>query len=143
MKIIFTLYGIRFQVSLYQLNERTQTMSDLTSDLRCAVENVLRSSLHPMTSTQIFRFPEVRTHTTSANRVGECLAMLWREGRLTRLRAAISTEIGGNPGWSYLLKSTSLPLVSSLKEQERYPRMSETDQNSTWGQYLAALKTKN
>ena len=118
-------------------------MSNLTSDLRHAVENVLRSSLHPMTSTQLFSFPEVRTHARSANRVGDCLATLWREGRLTRLRAATSTEIGGNPGWSYLLKSTSLPLVSSLKEQERSPRMSETDKNSTWGRYLAALKTKN
>lgn len=115
-------------------------MSDLTNDLRCAIENVLRSSPHPMNSTQIFRFPEVRTHTTSANRVGECLATLWREGRLTRLRAATSTEIGGNPGWSYLLKSTSLPLVNTVKEQERSTGMSETEKNSTWGRYMESLK---
>lgn len=115
-------------------------MSNLTSDLRFAVENVLRSSLHPMTSTQLFSFPEVKKHTMSANRVGDCLATLWREGQLTRLRAATSTAFGGNPGWSYLLKSTSLPLVSIKKEQERSPKMSKTDKNSTWGRYLASLK---
>lgn len=115
-------------------------MSDLTNGLQNAVEKVLRSSVHPMTSTQLFVLPEVRMHTSSTNRVSECLATLWREGRLTRLRAATSREIGGNPGWSYLLKSTSLPLVSNVKEQERSTGMNETEKNSTWGRYLASLK---
>ena len=115
-------------------------MSDLTSGLQQAVENVLRSSLHPMTSTQIFSFPEVRTHTRSANRISDCLAMLWREGRVSRLPAATSTEICDYPRWSYLWKSTSSTLVSVHKEEERRLEMSKTDENSAWARYMASLK---
>ena len=140
MKIIFILYGIRFQVSPYQLNERTQTMSDLTNELRDAVKQVLSSSLFPMNSGQLFKLSEIRIHTKSVNRVSDCLATLWHEGLLTRQPAETSMEFGGNTRWSYRWKSTSLLLVSSLKEQKRSPRMSEIDKNSTWRAYLASLK---
>ena len=116
-------------------------MSDLTSGLQQAVENVLSSSLHPMTSTQLFSFPEVRTHAKSAVRVGDCLGTLWREGKLTRLLTATSSEFGNVTRWSYCWKSASLTLVSSLKEPKRPPGMNETDKNSTWGRYIASLKT--
>ena len=115
-------------------------MSDLTSGLQQAVENVLSSSLYAMTSTQLFSFPEVRAHAKSAVRVGDCLATLWREGRVSRLPAAAISEIYGYPRWSYLWKSTSSPLVSIHKEEERRLEMSKTDKNSTWARYMASLK---
>ena len=115
-------------------------MSDLTSGLQQAVENVLSSSLYAMTSTRLFSFPEVRTHAKSAARVGDCLATLWREGKLTRLPTATSSEFGNVTRWSYRWKSTSLHLVSIHKEEERRLEMSKTDKNSTWARYMASLK---
>ena len=118
-------------------------MANLTNELRAAIEQVLSSSPYAMTSTQLFSFPEVRMHARSATRVGDCLGTLWREGRVSRLPAAASIEIGGSSRWSYLWKSTSSTLVSIHKEEEQRLEMSKTDKNSTWARYMAALKTKN
>jgi len=139
-------------------------MSDLTNGLRYALEQVLSSSRHTTDSGQLFKLAEIRAHTKSAHRVSDCLAMLWREGQLTRLPPATSSEFGGRTCWSYRWKSTSLPFVCSDSEQEslqlggsllaagdiskpvereRPKGKGHAEQKSTWERYVASLKAES
>ena len=76
-------------------------MSTSVNELRLAVENALRTSVQPMLSGQVFVIPSVNKHTTSMWSVANCLAMLWREGHLTRVRVQDQHTQECNGSWAY------------------------------------------
>ena len=109
-------------------------MSASTNNLRLAVEKALRASAQPMSSNQLFAIASVNTHTKSVHSVTNCLATLWREGQLTRVRAHNKLTQDCIVRWAYCWKYQAI--ARSLSN------VSDTaGENSSWYRYIATLKS--
>lgn len=114
----------------------------LTSDdqLRLAVENALRASPQPMLSLQLFAMPSVNKHTKSVFSVANCLATLWREGHLTRIRLQDQHSRDGKVSWAYGWKhQANVHLPLDEKSSSRGVRIDATQQNVTTNPQIASL----
>lgn len=81
-------------------------MTDLTYPLKDTLETILRVSREPFNSAQLFEMPEIRVLARSKNRVSDCLAILWREGKVVRRPALVRATIAEPAKWSYQWKTT-------------------------------------
>lgn len=78
------------------------------NELLPAIEAVLREADKPLTCHEIYEKFEVRSLAPSVNRVSDYLSVLFRRGRVSRVRAP---ETGGNQRtrWAYAWKDKELP----------------------------------
>lgn len=137
-------------------------MSASTNDLQLAVKKALRASAKPMVSSDIFAIPSVNKQTKSVLSVANCLAMLWREGQLTRVRAHNDLMEDRKVRWAYAWKQQviahsrvdeklGLPTVCIEGTDMDNARNSNSGwlsnisesvgENSSWSRYMAILKT--
>ena len=135
-------------------------MTDSPTTLKCTLENVLRAASEPLDSAQLFEKPAVRALARSKNRVSECLAILWREGKVARLPTLGLANKAEQAGWSYQwrashsavstksavkraqLSNSSTAQGSDRQNSDRHCHTPQVDDRKfpSWAKYLATLK---
>lgn len=143
-----------------QLYRKELTMTDSPTTLNCTLENVLRATGEPLDSAQLFERPEVRALARSKNRVSDCLAILWREGKVARLPKPGQANMAEPAGWSYQWRAapSTVSTKSAIKRAqllnnsavESSDKLNSESQSPTpqvdirkfpsWARYLATLK---
>lgn len=93
----------------------------MTVELYSRLEQHLKTTLEPLSCTDLVDLANIREITDDANRVSDALGNLWRRGYLNRHYAA--KILGSQARWAYTWKKTS-PRPAPTKTDIR---VSQTD----------------
>lgn len=76
------------------------------------LEKILREADQPLHCNELWdKFPELREHAASPNRVSDYLGNLWRRGLLSRVASGAE---GRGPRWSYIWKDKVPPQLAAI-----------------------------